>query len=376
MKKIITGVIIIILAVIGIFYFSKNSNQPTINIKEPIKIGVLIPTTGLAAAIGDDNRQGLDLAKEDLLEKYPDLKLELVYEDTAYDPKVAVTAYFKLRDVNKVGVIISGGTKISGPLRKVAQLDNILQMAIWSAAPSYSEIHDLNYRTTPLSDDNVPVLVDYLKKNGYKKLAVFYPIDEFGITYKESFEKLAPLGGIEIVDIEGYLATDKDFRGSLSKIKNKKPDALFVAGTAPQLGVLFKQIKELGIVVNLLSQGAAENKQMLDGAAGAAEGLVYSYYFDPSSQYSASFSNKYLSRYGKVPSQYVAEAYTGLTLIGEAINSCDNKLEKNCWKDYLDKFRNSPTVLGLASINERGDLKPDKVFLKEVKNGKFVKLEE
>ena len=33
-----------------------------------------------------------------------------------------------------------------------------------------------------------------------KKLAVFYPIDEFGITYKESFEKLAPLGGIEIVD--------------------------------------------------------------------------------------------------------------------------------------------------------------------------------
>ena len=77
------------------------------------------------------------------------------------------------------------------------------------------------------------------------------------------------------MDIEGYLATDKDFRGSLSKIKNKKPDALFVAGLAPQLGVLFKQIKELGIVVNLLSQGAAENKQMLDGAAGAAEGLVY-----------------------------------------------------------------------------------------------------
>ena len=110
----------------------------------------------------------------------------------------------------EVGVIISGGAKFlalkkSGSIRQYFANGNLVSRAFLFGDSC------LNYRTTPLSVDNVPVLVDYLKKNGYKKLAVFYPIIEFGITYKESFEKLAPLGGIEIVVIEGCLATDKDF---------------------------------------------------------------------------------------------------------------------------------------------------------------------
>lgn len=345
-------------------------------ISEPIKIGVLIPITGLAAAIGEDNRQGLEIAKEDLLMKYPNLKLEILYEDTAYDQKVAVNAYHKLRDISKVKAIISGGTKISGPIRNSAQADKVLQIAIWSAAPSYSDTHDLNYRTTPMSDDNVPALVNYLVSRNLKTLAVFYPNDEFGVTYKEAFEKLAPVAGIELVIVEGYSAVDKDFRMSLTKIKSKNPQAMFAAGTAPQLGNIFKQAKEIGVNAKFLSQGAAENKQMLDGALGAAEGLIYSYYFDPVSKYAKDFADKYFVRYGKVSSQYAAEAYTSLMLIGEAVNYCDNHANSDCWKNYLDNFQNSPTVLGLATIDKHGDLKPDDVFLKTVKNGQFVKYEE
>jgi len=373
MKKIIVGIIVLAVVVWGGVKLFGTKEEKT---KEAIKIGVLIPITGLASAIGEDNRQGLEIAKEDLLIKYSNLKLEILYEDTAYDAKIAVNGYHKLRDVNKVGVIISGGTKISGPIRALAQVDKVLQMAIWSAAPSYSDTHDLNYRTTPMSDDNVPVLINYLVRNKLKTLAIFYTNDEFGVTYKEAFEKFALVAGIDLVIVDGYIPTGKDFRVQLAKIKSKKPQAMFVAGTAPNLGNIFKQAREIGIDARFISQGAAENKQMLDGALGAAEGLIYSYYFNPASKYAKDFADKYFARHSKVASQYAAEAYTGLMLIGEAVNYCDNKANNDCLKNYIDNFQNSPTVLGLATINKQGDLKPDDVFLKTVKNGQFVKYEE
>ncbi len=373
--KIIVWIVVLALVAWGLSAINKQAPASPES-GETIKIGALIPLTGIAAAIGEENRQGIELAVKDLKIKYPELNLEVYYEDTAYDPKTALSVYERVRSLHNVSAVISGGTKISGPLKEVADRDRVVQMAIWSAAREYSETHDLNYRTTPLSDDNAPVLLEYMKEKNLKKLAVFYPIDDFGVTYKEAFEKLASGSDVEIVSMEGYVPTEKDFKTSLTKIKGQTPDVFFAAGTAPQLGNIFKQARDIGIDAQFMSQGAAENKQMLDGAGVAAEGLVYSYYFDPSDENASDFANQYQALYGRVASQYVAEAYTGLMLIGEAANTCGNKVNQTCWKNYLDNLSNLPTVLGLTSVDERGDLKPAVMFLKTVKNGQFVRLEE
>ena len=64
MKKIIIGIVAVVLIVVGISYFSKNSSQPTS--KEPIKIGLVAPMTGEAASYGEAAFGGATLAVKEI----------------------------------------------------------------------------------------------------------------------------------------------------------------------------------------------------------------------------------------------------------------------------------------------------------------------
>ena len=64
MKKIIIGIVAVVLIIVGISYFRKNSNQPIS--KEPIKIGVILPLTRNNASYGEKFLKGLNLANDEI----------------------------------------------------------------------------------------------------------------------------------------------------------------------------------------------------------------------------------------------------------------------------------------------------------------------
>ena len=87
MKKIIIGIVAVILIVVGISYFGKNSNQPTS--QEPIKIGVILPLTGPYGKIGEDAQKAIKLATKG------ENNIKLVFEDSQFEAKKAVSSYQK-----------------------------------------------------------------------------------------------------------------------------------------------------------------------------------------------------------------------------------------------------------------------------------------
>ena len=173
-----------------------------------------------------------------------------------------------------------------------------------------------------------------------------------------------------------YYLARAGVKRAILEVKNDKTDAIFFVGLVKQFVGVLKEANELGIKKKFFSQWSVEDQQLLDGANDLAEGIIYTYPFDYDTPYSKDFTFKYQQKYNKVPNGYVAESYVGTMLIGEAINVCQNKINVNCWKDYLDKIKNFPTIMGLVTMDSRGDIKAGKVFLKTVKDGKFVKLEE
>lgn len=374
MKKVITGVAVIILIVAGIFYFGKNSKQPTP--KKTIKIGALLPLSGIASNYGDGSREGIEMAKEELAMKYPNLNLDVIYEDSLYSPKGGVDGYKKLKNLNNVSAILTGASQVSIAVKKLTDKDNVLQMAIWSGAPSYSDTHNLNFRVTMLADDHVPPLLDYMSLKKYNRLAIMYAQNEFGVAFKNSFEKFATASGVKIVDSEGFGSEDMDFKTQLLKIRGVKVDSIFFVGLVKQFANVLKEAKDLGIKTQIFSAWSVEDQQLLDSAKDVAENIIYTYPFDYDTPYSKDFTSKYQQKYNKLPNGYIAESYVGTMLTGEAINACQNKINISCWKNYLNKIKNFPTIMGLATMDSRGDLKAGKIFLKTLKNGKFVKLEE
>ncbi|MEK7075821.1 MAG: ABC transporter substrate-binding protein, partial [Patescibacteria group bacterium] len=128
--KWIVGIIVVV-AVVAVGYFvSKGPSEPVST--EPIKIGVLLPLSGPAAFYGDQSKKGIEIAKEEILEKYPNLKLELYYEDSLYTPKGGVDAYQKLRITTKLDAVITAASQVSLAVVPLTAEDKILQMAIFS----------------------------------------------------------------------------------------------------------------------------------------------------------------------------------------------------------------------------------------------------
>ena len=76
MKKIIIGIAVIILIVVGVSYFGKNSSQPSV--KEPIKIGVIAPLSGEVASLGENAKNGATLAYDELSENVMQ-KIQLIF---------------------------------------------------------------------------------------------------------------------------------------------------------------------------------------------------------------------------------------------------------------------------------------------------------
>lgn len=371
--KLIMGITVFVGLIAGLIYLFGESDGKS---SESIKIGALLPLSGIAANYGEGSREGIEIAKEDLRSKYPSMNIEVIYEDSFYDPKRAVDGYRKLKDINNILAVLTGGSQVSSAVKNLSDKDSVLQMAIWSGAPSYSAgSHNYNFRITALSDEHVPILTNYINTRNYKKLALIYANNEFGVAFKDSFEKNSKTSDFKIIPY-GIGNDDMEFRTVLLKIKNEKPDSIFFVGLVKQFINILKQSSDLGIKTQFFSQWSVEDQQLLDGARDLAEGVIYAYPFDETDDASAEFLKKYSEKYNKVPSAYAAEAYTGLILLGETINACHNKADPVCWRDYLNKIKDLPTIIGSVSFDNKGDLKGEKIFLKTVKDGRFVKAEE
>ena len=129
MKKIIVGIVAVILIVVGISYFCKNSNQPASS-KEPIKIGVIAPLSGEVASLGENAKNGATLAYDELSENVRQ-KIQLIFEDDGFQPKNTVSAFNKLVDIDGADVIICFA---SGPCSSISPLADKKQIPLIAVA--------------------------------------------------------------------------------------------------------------------------------------------------------------------------------------------------------------------------------------------------
>src|SRR5215831_570066 len=74
--------------------------------KGPVKIGVITPMTGAAAAIGKDMVNGLNMYLEENGKQIAGRKVEVIVEDSQGKPDVALTKLRKLVESDKVQVLL------------------------------------------------------------------------------------------------------------------------------------------------------------------------------------------------------------------------------------------------------------------------------
>lgn len=370
MKKWLYILVVLVVIIGGYFLLNKNINYGTNN---SFSIGVSEALSGVAAYYGEENKKGVDTAEEMITKKYPKIKFQVFHEDNMFSSKGGVDSYYKLRNTNNIDAIITHTSPVAVAVQPIAKQDGILQMAASASVSSYSSPNDLSFRTTAGTDSEAGAMVEYIKSKGFKRIGILFMNNEIGVSLDKSLKKL--LDQSLVVLDEGFLVEATDFRTQIAKLKKLNADAVYVAGTTAHLSVILKQSKDANIKTQFLGFRTVEDPSLIKNSGDLANGVIYTYGFDIESDNKEviEFTNAYKNKFNTLPNGLAAEGYEAYRLVAGSFVKCGKDYE--CIQSFLQAQKNYKSVFGSLSFDENGDVSYP-FFLKIVKSGQFVKLEQ
>ena len=346
-----------------------------------VKIGHVGPTSGAIAHLGKDNENGARLAVEELNAKGvviggKKVKIELITEDDAADPKQGTAVAQKLVDSKVSGVIghLNSGTTI--PASKIYSDAGIPQISPSATNPKYTR---QGFKTTfRVVADDVQLgstLGKYAVQNlKGKTVAVIDDRTAYGQGVAEEFEKAVKAAGGTLVGHD--FTTDKatDFMSILTSVKGKKPDVVFFGGMDAVAGPMLKQMKSLGVAAKfmggdgicstelpkLAGDGMADG-QVICAEAGGVEGSQKKGMED--------FGVKFKKRFGADVQVYSPYVYDAVNIMVAAMVKAGSS-EPAKYLPVLAKTEGYKGVTGVISFDEKGDVKNGALTLYTYKAGK------
>jgi branched-chain amino acid transport system substrate-binding protein len=345
---------------------------------DTIKIGLLAPLTGFAAADGASVKNSVDLAVEKvnaaggLLGK----KVELVVYDDRADAKEAVALAQKLIQQDKIAGLVAGS--YSMPTRAVAPLfqeEGIPLVAAYAIHPDVTKAGDFNFRNGFLGAVEgraaAYTAIELLKA---KKIALLTSDNDFGRTLAEGFNAYLAqqaAGKAEVAIALTYPMAEKDFKPYLSKIKEANPDVIFASGYYFQTGPVLKQARELGMKTQIIGEEGADSPKTLEIAGEAAEGFVIVTNLnrdDPRPEVQT-FLKDYETRFKIMPDMVGASAYDAFMILCDGIARAKSTQGKAV-RDAIAAAKNYNGLTGVITGFKSGEVVKE-VQVQTVKQGRF-----
>lgn len=310
----------IILALVAVCLMAGTASAAT------LKIGSLSPLTGSYAADGNDIANGTRAAIA-AIEKDGGIpgfdKIELFAEDDACDPRQAVAAANKLVNEKVVGVVGAYCSSATIPASEALAEADIPMLTPASTSEKVTE-RGLPYmfRVCGRDDDQSIAAMKFIKD--VQKAKTIYIVDD-KTTYSQGLadnvEKLAAKEGVKVIAHDHVNQGDKDFSAVLTKIKDAKPDVLYMSLQNSASGALMLiQAKRTGVTAAIIGQDAVYHPQLMEIAKDAAEGMYLTFgYIDETTPSYKKFQAAY-EKFGK-PGAYSAYAYDAAYALLSAIKA-------------------------------------------------------
>jgi len=341
-----------------------------------VKIGHVAPLTGGNAHLGKDNENGARLALEEA--NAAKIQLEgkqanfvLVPEDDQEDPKVGTTVAQKLVDAKVAGVVghLNSGTSIpASPIYAQAGIPVISGSA---TNPKLTEQgFKTQFRVVGRDDQQGPAIASYLaEQNKPKLVAVVDDASAYGEGIANEVEKTLKAANVKVLPREKGTNKTVDWKAVLTKLKGRKPDAVFYGGMTSTAGPLLKQGRELGIkAVFLFGDGACEG-EMAKLAGDAAEGFLCSQAGIPPMASDKKFLESFKKKFGEDPKQYSPFTYDAANLLIEAMKKA-NSADPAKYLPELAKISYKGAT-GQIAFDDKGDRKDAEITISVMKGGKL-----
>jgi branched-chain amino acid transport system substrate-binding protein len=276
----------LLIAVVAVLAASLMIGTPFSYCAEPIKIAGIFALTGRAAHIGTAQRDAVLLAIDDVNTQggINGRKLEMVMSDTESNPTKAVIALKKVLESEDVVAIIGPtltgtGMAMRGFIEK-EQIptfmhsggDVILNAPLKKGDPSSTP--KWTFKSPYKAADAMGKICEYMSKHGIKKIGFLYSNEGFGKDGLRNVMVQAPKYGIEVVAQEAFQPKDVDMTAQLTRINAKGVDGIIAWTVGPAMGIIPKNVKQLGIKAPLFECHGAGDPIFWKVAGEAGEGVM------------------------------------------------------------------------------------------------------
>lgn len=373
-SNILWGIAVVIFVVAVATVVLRNGSS---EVTTTVKIGVITPLTGVRAEAGEFSRNAILIAQDEINNADRKYKMQFIFEDSKYEPAVAVGAIKKLKDLDNTSYIMgNGGSSETLAIAPIAEQSKIVLIVSGAQSDEISKAGDYIFRIIHNTSQETPssgkLMASKMKGTNLSVLGMNTDITP---SYVKNLTPVLESYGKKIITLEKFDTKSVDFRTQLLKLNKQKPTDILIIGTPKQEGMIMKQASELGMGKIQYYSIGLEGPELVGTAGKLADGLLYVYSYDSESKDEnvRRFHEEYFRRYGKENDTMAANSYDAAYLLSNCFEKVGDDVEKV--KSCLYETKDYKGASGTFSIDSNGDAIKQFV-VKTVKDGKYVKYSE
>jgi branched-chain amino acid transport system substrate-binding protein len=351
-----------------------------------LKIGTLFAVTGPASYLGSPEEKTAKMFVDQINAAggIDGHQIVLVTKDTGAATDKALSFAKQLVEEEKVLAIIGPSTSGESMAIKNYCEENKTILLSCAAAETIVDPVAKHVFKTPQKDSFAAIKIfEVAKKLGIKKVGVVVSNDGFGLGGKAQLLKYAPDAGIEVAIAEEYDKAATDLTAVLTKLKEKKVEAVINWSIVPAQSIIPKNMKQLGMNIQLFQSHGFGNIKYVESAGEAAEGIIFpcgrlliaDSLPDSNLQKSllVKYAKDYVANFSEAPSTFGGHAYDAIVLLAAAVKKAGS-VDPEKVRDALVTLQGVVGTGGIfnMSATDHNGLAIDAFEMLTVKQGKFV----
>ena len=292
------------------------------------KIGLILPMTGPFASTGKQLEAAARLYVAQNGDTVAGKKVQLIVKDDTGAPDVTKRIAQEMVINDKVQVLAGFGlTPLAFATAPVATQSKTPLVVMAAATSSITQASPFIVRTSFTVPQVVTVLADWATKNNIKKVVSLVTDYAPGVDSEKYFSQRFQANGGVVIETLRVPLRSPDFAPFLQKVRDAKPDALFVFVPSGAGAAVMKQFLERGLDkagIKLIATGDVTDDDQLNDMGDGALGVVTSHHY--SAAHPSALNKKFVEAFAKAnkslrPNFMAVGGYDGMRVIYEALKA-------------------------------------------------------
>jgi branched-chain amino acid transport system substrate-binding protein len=322
---------------------------PGIFAQEPVKVGLVAPFSGVAADYGKQMEGGIKAYFKLHGDTFNGRKIQVIVRDTTGpNPEIAKRLAQELVTRDKVDFLAGFGftpeALAAAPIATEAKKPMVVMNAASSVVTTRSP-YIARYSMT-LQQVSAPMAL-WAAKNGIKKVYTLVADYAPGIDSETAFKNAFTAAGGEVMDSVRVPLRNPDFAPFVQRIKDAKPQAVFMFVPAGEQSIAFmKAFEERGLAkegIKVIATGDLTDDDVLNSMGDPVLGVITSHHY--SAAHDSPENKAFVKAFTEVnkelkrPNFMAVGGYDGMAAIVEVVKKLGNNIDGDKAIEILKNYK-------------------------------------